>query len=63
MTNLKVLEVKDKELTLRKNIRTLLMDFKDETGMYVDSIYLNYFNTFSKMRHDLDVEFTTRLDV
>lgn len=62
MTSIKVSEVADKEMTLRKNIRTLLEEFKDETGMYVECVYLNYFDSISKKRSALDVELITRLN-
>ena len=60
--NIKVSEVKEKELVLRNTIRQLLQDFKDETGMYVETIYLNYFDSFTEKRKAIDVEFITRLN-
>lgn len=62
MSNIKVSEVKEKELILRDNLRALLDNFKRETGMYVEFIYLNYYDSFTEKRHALDVEFITRLN-
>jgi len=60
--NITVKEVMLKEKILRSNLQKLLIDFKDETGFYVEGIYLNYFDSFAEKNHALEIEFSTRIN-
>lgn len=57
-----VAEVQDKQLALQDTIQKLLMDFKNETGFYVDSINLDYYSSLSEKNAVLIVDISSRIN-
>lgn len=60
--NITVAEVQDKQLELKSNIQKLLMDFKNETGFYVDSINLDYYSSLAEKNAVLIVDISSRIN-
>lgn len=60
--NITVAEVQDKQLELKSNIQKLLMDFKNETGFYVDSINLDYYSSLAEKNAVLIIDISTRIN-
>jgi len=57
-----VSEVMDKERELNNNIQKLLTDFKDETGFYVNSIYVSYYDSLKAKRDVTLIEIDSRIN-
>lgn len=60
--NITVQEAINKEIELPSNIRKLLMDFKVETGFYVESIHLDYYSSFAEKNAVVIVDVTSRIN-
>lgn len=60
--NITVAEVQDKQLELKSNIQKLLIDFKNETGFYVDHINLDYYSSLAEKNAVLIVDISSRIN-
>lgn len=57
-----VAEVQDKQLALQDTIQKLLINFKDETGFYVDHINLDYYSSLAEKNAVLIVNISSGIN-